>query len=100
MIDKWVLIEGKDEKEFQELYTAATNEAMKARSDLGLVEVAIDVEDNVFYNFKNSVLDDVKIIDCAKALGILKPGPDGDKDLQNFTGVLYNVLAKIDTISA
>lgn len=94
-IQKWVIIEGKDEAEFQATYKTKTDEAMKARSDLGLTEVTIEVENDVFFNFKQSLMNDVRISDAAKALGV-----KNEQDQQNFIGVLYNTLAKLDTLSA
>lgn len=94
-VQKWVLIEGKDEAEFQSRYKTATDESMKARSDLGLAEVSIEVENDVFFNFKQSLMNDVRIVDASRALGV-----KNEQDQQNFIGVLYNVLAKLDTISA
>jgi len=94
-VDKWVIIEGKDESEFQAKYHEATTESMKTRNDLGLTEVSIDIEDSVFYNFKQSLMNDVRIVDASRALGV-----KSEQDQQNFIGVLYNVLAKLDTISA
>lgn len=93
-VQKWILIPGKDQAEFEKLYKEKTDESMKARSDLGLEKVAIEIEENVFFNFKNSVLDDVKIIDVMRNLNI-EP-----KKHQEFIGVLYSVLASLDSIQA
>jgi len=94
-VQKWIIIEGKDEAEFQTRYKTSTEESTKARSDLGLTEVSIDIENDVFFNFKQSLMNDVRIVDASRALGV-----KSEQDQQNFIGVLYNVLAKLDTISA
>lgn len=95
---KWVLLDGKtaeDEEIFKGLYTEKTNESMKIRADLGMNEVSIDVPEYVFQNFKSAIMEDVRISDCIRALGFRD-----EREVQNFTGVLYNVLAKIDTIQS
>lgn len=91
-VQKWILIEGKDETEFQKLYKEKTDESMKARSDLGLQKIQIEVDQNVFINFKNALMDDVRIMDVMRGLQLEV------KEHQNFTGVLYSVLASLDSI--
>lgn len=91
-VQKWVPIEGKDITEFEKLYKEKTDESMKARADLGLQKIQLDVDQAVFFNFKNAVLNDVKIMDVMRGLQLEV------KEHQNFTGVLYNVLVSLDSI--
>lgn len=91
-VQQWVLIAGKDQAEFEKLYKEKTDEAMKARADLGMQKIKLEVDQEVFFNFKNAVLNDVKIMDVMRGLQLEV------KEHQNFTGVLYNVLVSLDSI--
>lgn len=89
---KWVEKAGVDIKKFEELYKSMTDESMKARQDLGMAKIAVVVEDNVFHNFKNALMNDVRIIDAIRAMGL-----KDEKQHQEFIGVLYNTLVSLDT---
>lgn len=91
-VQKWVPIAGKDVAEFEKLYKEKTDESMKARADLGMQKIKIEVDQNVFFNFKSAVLNDVRIADVMRGLQLEV------KEHQNFTGVLYNVLVSLDSI--